>query len=196
MVNKELEVVQEKVSGMQTMVEETKVENEKQLGEVSDKIKTVKQMGKFIKQEMGKFIDPAKEIITATKEKYDPFLNQCKEAEDKLKKKAEVFMVAEEKRIEDEKEKIADKVETGYIKPETAVDKMEEVGEVEKTKKTANSAISMKKIKTPGNIDESLVPDEYWIPRTLDMVKIGKVIRAGVTIPGVEVIEKSSIASR
>lgn len=195
-VNKEVEVVQGQVNDMELMVEETKVENQEQLADVSDKIKEVKEIGKAIKKEMAKTVDPAKEIIAATKDRFNPFLENCKEAEARLKKKAEVFMLAEKKREDDEKEKLANKVDSGYMKPETAIEKMEKVPEAKKIKKTGRSTLSMRMLKVPGEIDEEKVPEEYFIPRQLDMVKINKVVKAGVEIPGVQVVEKSSMASR
>lgn len=194
--NKEVQIVQGKIDGLKTMVEETVVTNGDQLNEVSDKIKEIKTVQKFIKEEMKKTIDPAKEIISATKDRFQPFLENCLEAEAGLKKKAQVFMLAEKKREDDEKEKLANKVDTGYMKPETAIDKMEAVPEAKKTAKTGSSSLSMRMIKSAGEIDESKVPDEYWTPRQLDMVKINKVIKAGVEIPGVEVKETPSMASR
>jgi len=192
----ELQIIETKVGGMNRMVEETKVEDKDQLASVSDKIKDIKKLQKFIKSEMDKTIKPAKEIIDATKDRFNPFLNACIDAEKGLKEKAQVFMVDEQKKENEEREKIAKKVETGYIKPETAVNKMEEVKEAEKTSRTATSTLSMKMLKVPGKIDESKVPEEYWIPKQLDMMKISKVIRAGVEIPGVEIVEKPSMASR
>lgn len=195
-VTKEVKVVESKVDLMKTMVEETVVENEEQLNAVSDKIKEVKDTGKLIKAEMAKTVDPAKEIIQATKDRFQPFLLSCTEAEAGLKKKAETFMVAEKKKKDDEALKIANQVDTGYIKPETAVEKIEEVGEVKKTASTGRSSLSMRMIKSAGAIDESKVPEEYFTPRQLDMVKINKVIKAGVEIPGVEIKETPSMASR
>ena len=194
--NKEVQIVQGKVDGLKTMVEETKVENHDQLKEVSDKIKEVKEVSKLIKEEMAKTVDPAKEIIKATKDRFQPFLENCLEAEAGLKKKAEVFMLAEKKKEDEEKKKLADKVDSGYMKPETAIDKIEEVHEAKKTAKTGKSTLSMKMIKSAGAIDESKVPEEYWIPRQLDMVKINKAVKAGIEIAGVEVKETPSMASR
>ena len=40
--------------------------------------------------------------------------------------------------------------------------------------------------------DESLIPAEYWV---LDEVKIGKAVRAGITIPGVTAYEEKVMAA-
>ena len=194
--NKQVQVVQKEVDGLRTMVEETVVENQDQLLAVSDKIAEVKKVQKKIKEEMAKTVDPAKEIIKATKDRFNPFLEDCLSAEAGLKKKAGVFMLAEKKREDAEKEKLASKVDSGYMKPETAIEKMEEVPEAKKTAKTGKSTLSMRMIKKPGRIDEDKVPEEYWIPRQLDMVKIGKAVRAEIEIAGVEVVEEPSMASR
>jgi len=194
--NKEVQIVKEQVDSLKTMVEETKVENNDQLESVSDKIKEVKKVIKQVNAEMARTIDPAKEIITATKERFNPFLEDCKSAEAGLKKKAQVYMLEEQKKEDIKRDKIAKKAETGYIKPETAVEKMEEVPEAKKTAKTGKSTLSMRMVKSAGAIDEEKVPEEYWIPKQLDMVKINKAVKAGINVAGVEVKETPSMASR
>lgn len=192
----EIKVVQTKIDGMRESVEAVEVKSEDDLKVVAGHIGNVKKMKKYVEQERDKYIKPAKEIIQTAKDKYDPYVKACEEAEKILKGKAEAFMLAENKKIEEAKAKEIAKVESGYQKPETAVKKLENIGEAKKKVDGGDSTLSMKMVKDYRIIDEKKIPEEYYKPRELDLAKIRKVVLAGVAIPGVEVFEKPQMASR
>lgn len=194
MENTQITFFEEKKQGLEKLVHETSVQNDADLAKISDVIKGIKTFTKKVQEEMDKFIDPAKQIIAETKAKYDPYLKTCINAEQALKAKAAIYMEQKEKERLASQKKINDDLESGKIKKvETAVKKLEKLPEQQTSMKTENSGLSMKKIKDIEIVDESLVPKEYW---TLDLVKVKKVALAGIEIPGVKVIEKTSIASR
>ena len=187
-----IEVVQKKVNGMQTMLDAYPVSNDAELAGVSDKIKDIKTLCKAITAQKEKFTLPAKEIIANANEKFDPYIKACKNAEEVLKLRAVKYHNEQEaKRIADEK-KLADKVDSGYMKSETAVKKMEAMPEVQKTVTTQSSGLRFTKRKVAVIFDLSLIPKEYWV---VDEVKVRKEALAGVMIPGVKVEEQTSSAS-
>lgn len=189
----EIKVVKTKIDSMAAQVDAITVTSPEELTQVATHISNVKKMRKYVEQERDKYIAPAKEIIAKAKEQYDPYVRACDEAELALKKKAESFMLEQKKKEDEEKAKIlADK----RTKVETKVEKIAEVKEAPKSVKTNESTLSMKMVKDIRIIDQSQIPDEYYKPRELDMVKIKKVATAGVVIPGVEVYEKPQMASR
>src|SRR3990167_1978201 len=129
----EIAVVQEKTEGMEKMIEAFKITTDEELGLVADEIKKIKTLQKYIEQEKDKLVDPAKAIIAEAKDKYDPFIKKCQNAEIVLKERARAYMTQkEQKRIEDEK-KIAARVEKGTLKIETAVKKLEALPEAQNT---------------------------------------------------------------
>lgn len=198
MENKELAIVKEKLTGMSKMVLETTVTNDEELASISDKIKNVKQLGTYIKSLSDKLVAPAKAIIDQAKAMYDIPQKECKNAEMALKRKAEIYLEKKEADRKAEELKIANKVESGYIKPETAVAKLENLGEVEKKVVTTNSTLSMTKRKVPEIVDPNLIPDEYWI---IDEVRVRKDAlerekNGQEQIPGVIIKEVSTINSR
>ncbi len=198
MENKELAVVKEKLQGMSKMVIETTVTNDEQLAEISDKIKKVKQLGSYIKTLNDKLVDPAKEIIARAKEMYDIPMKECKNAEMALKAKAGLYLEKKEAERKAEELKIANKVESGYIKPETAVSKLEALPDEKKKIVTMNSTLGVTKRKVPEIADPNLIPDEYWI---IDEVRVRKDAlerekNGQEQIPGVIIKEVSSINSR
>lgn len=185
----EIKVVKTKIESMAAQVDAIKVTSPEELTQVANHISNVKKMRKYVEQERDKYIAPAKEIIAKAKDQYDPYVKACDEAEAALKGKAQSFMLEQKKKEDDEKARI---LADGRTKVETKVEKLSEVKEAPKTVET----LSMKMVKDVRIIDQAQIPDEYYKPRELDMVKIKKVATAGVVIPGVEVYEKPQMASR
>ncbi len=196
---KGLEVIKTKAEGMSKMLEKFKVVDEKSLELVADKIKEVKMLGKFIKQKKDEYVAPAKAIIETAKEQYDPYIRMCEKAETGLKDMAVKFHVAQEAKRKVDEAKIISKVESGYIKPETAVTKIETLQEVQKTVRTdKGSGLSFSKIKKVTIEKPDLIPDEYWI---IDEVRVRKEAlqkdKEGLEqIPGVVITEEVSSSSR
>ena len=194
----EIAVVQEKTEGMEKMIEAFKITTDDELGLVADEIKKIKTLQKYIEQEKDKLVDPAKAIITEAKEKYDPFIKKCQNAEIVLKERAKAYMMQkEQKRIEDEK-KIAARVEKGTMKMETAVKKLEALPEAQNTVSSEQgSRLRMSKRKVAEITNPELIPPEFWI---IDEVRVRREALArdkeGIPqIPGVVIREVSDLAS-
>lgn len=189
-----IKLVEEKIKGMRQMVESTIINDDQSLAESADKIKNVKDLGKAIRAEMEKYTKPAQQIINEARTRFLPYEKECKDAEAKIKAKAGEYMTKkEEERIKKE-ESIARRAENGQLKEETAVRKMEELGDEKKSVTTGmGTQIQHKTVKEVVIVDPDKVPKEYWI---IDEVKVRKVALAGVEIPGVEVRERKQIAVR
>jgi uncharacterized protein YunC (DUF1805 family) len=188
--NFDVAIVEEKIKGMRQMVEGTVVNSQESLAAVADYIKGVKTLGKLIRSEMEKYTKPAQEIINNARAKFLPYEQECIQAEKVLKQKAGAYMDEVEAERKRKEESIANRMDKGQLKEDTALRKMEEIGEEQKTVRTENGAkLTRKIIKTVKITNPDLVPDEYWV---LDEVKIRKVALAGVEIPGVEVVEEKT----
>lgn len=189
----QLVLVKQKTTSMESMLEKFQVNDDKQLAIVSDKIKHVKDLQKFIEQEKDKLVKPAKAIIAEAKEKYDPFIKKCQNAEVTLKQRAAKYMDDKEEKERIKKEKLAKRVEKGTMKPETAIEKIGEMPETKKTVKTEKgSALKMTKRRVPVIVNPGLVPKEYWM---IDEVRVRRDALAGKEIPGVEIQLKSNLSS-
>lgn len=196
--DKDLVVVKEKIKGMQAMLDSTQVTTDAELDGVADKIKSVKQLGKAIKQMKEKFTEPAKAIIAQAKDMYDAPIKQCLNAEDTLKSRASKYMSEREaKRIEAEA-KIAARVEKGTMRTDTAMKKIEALPEVKNTIST-NQGSKLRMVRRNVAVIENpdLIPREFWV---IDEVRVRREALARHTsnlpqIPGVKIVEESSIAS-
>lgn len=194
-----VEEIKEHKTRIEQLVEQmnaVKVTTQEELTAVAGYIGEIKKRVKIITEARDKYIAPAKEIIDRAKADFDPMINIGKELEAMLKKKAQDFMDAEDKRIAAAQEKEIKKVETGYQKPETAAAKIAEIAPAESKVAGDHGTLSRSKVATAVIEDESKIPDEYWIPRQLDMAKINKVTKAGGIIPGVRVEMKSQMNMR
>jgi len=194
----EIVEVKQKIKGMREMVDNIKVTNDEELGEVADKIKGVKTLAKFVKQQKEKYTEPAKAIIAEARTMYDPMIKECQNAEIVLKGRANSYMSEKERlRIEKEK-KIADRVERGTLKVETAMKKVEALPEISKTVKTdTGSKLQQAKRRVAKIVDPTLIPKEYWV---VDEVRVRRdaLLRDKSNmepIPGVEIVEETYLTS-
>jgi hypothetical protein len=186
-------IIDEKIKGMRAMVETTVVNDDQTLAAITDKIKGVKTLGKFIRGVMEESTRPAREIIENAQRRYLPLEKECKAAEDLLKGKANEYMAkveAERKRQEDI---IARQEAAGRIKETTAERKLTELGDEKKNVVTEGAKLNRSMRKVAVIVDAEKIPHEYWV---VDEVRVRKAALAGAVIPGVEVREEASISIR
>lgn len=62
-----------------------------------------------------------------------------------------------------------------------------------KSVQTEAGNVTARKVKKFKVSDEGLIPDQYWM---LDEAKIGKAVRAGIDVPGVQVWEEETLSVR
>ncbi len=195
-------VVTTKIKGLQEQVQNLKITTPEENQRATELLAGIRKFKKLIKQEMDKYIIPAKEIIKATKEKYDPYINEINQAEARIKAEMERFYLEQKKAEEKKKEQIAKRVEKGTMKVETAVKKMSEVQTAEKTVKTNEGTASVRMVKTVEFAELNLLKDEDIIflakngYLTWNKTQARKDALAGKELPGVIVEEKPSIAIR
>lgn len=184
---------------MEAMVAATQVTNDDELNLVADKIKQIKKLEKYVLQEKEKYTEPAKKIIEEAKEQYDPYIKQCRNAEIMLKEKAKKYMLAKEEKRETKIDNIAGRVERGTMKQETAIEKLENLPEEQKTVRSdKGSALTISKRKVAVIEKPELVPKQYWI---IDEVRVRRealeLDKKGLPqIPGVVIREEADLSSR
>jgi hypothetical protein len=62
-----------------------------------------------------------------------------------------------------------------------------------KSVQTDAGGVTARKVKKHRIVDESLIPDTYWI---VDEAKVGKAVRAGIEVPGVQVWDEETLSVR
>jgi predicted RND superfamily exporter protein len=193
----EIAIVDEKIKGLRTMVESTKVTSDEELAKASDLTKQIKVMAKFLKEKKEIFVKPANEIIAQAKSIYDGPIKECLNAEEVIKQRMGKYMTDQAEIRRKQEQEIADKLEKGKIKTETAVRRIEKLPDAPKNVQTANSGVQLRKRKVATIQDKNLIPDEYWI---VDEVRVRRDAldreKNGLhQIPGVIITEETSVAS-
>lgn len=134
---------------------------------------------KELTQDKKKLTDPINASLKAIRLKYAPFEASLSTAIDLLSDKISVYQTALKNENLMEKEKIASKVESGYIKVDTAIAKLDELQIIEK-KIDNTTFVSTPKFEVT---DLLLVPIEYHLANE---VAIRRAMLAGIQLPGVK----------
>jgi hypothetical protein len=193
-----LAVIKSQATKMQNMLDEFQVTDDQSLTLVADKIKNVKTLAKAVDEQKKKFTDPANAILKEAREKFDPIIKQCKNAEITLKQRAGAYMQKKDDERRAEEARIAARVEKGTMKEETAMRKMEAMPEVQTTVRTDQGAgLRMSKRRVAVIESPDQVPDEYWV---IDEVRVRRDAlerdkNGEPQIPGVMIREEASISS-
>jgi acyl transferase domain-containing protein len=180
----DIKVINTKTNKMLKVIDSLDVTNTDEVKKMTDNIKTVKA---WVKQEKDKYVAPAKEIIAKAKEQYDPVIDSITIAEKQFKTKVTNHLLELQKKENEAKEKLANRVEKGTMKAETAVRKMQEVG------KTENNlgGVTLKMVKNYRIIDESKIPEKYWKRELIKSAIRTDAITNNIEIPGIEVFEEA-----
>lgn len=97
----------------------------------------------------------------------------------------------EDRKAEEAKRKLAERVEKGTMKPETAVKKIEAIKEPEKTVVTDAGKATTKTVKKYRVTDKALIPLVFMEP---DMTAIKAQFRVGKPVAGVEEYEEKELS--
>lgn len=152
------------------------------------------KLNKMITATKEKITKPISEALKNARELFSPAENSYKTANTLVTKKMIDWDDYKEKKAEEERAKIQAKVDSGYIKPETAEQKLEEVVEAPLGTKSNTGTVFAKKVKRVRITNEILIPREYLV---IDMVKLNQaMLREGKEVPGAEIYEEKQLGGR
>ena len=159
----------------------------------TDLLSKINKFADTLKKDRLSLTQPLEDSLKLIRAKYKPTEDLLKEAVDTLKQKMGAFQ-AEQLRIQREEEaKIVAKVESGYIKPETAINKLEEVEQVDTKIKADAGGVTFREDKDFEVIDVSLLPPKYLLP---NLTEIRIAMKAGIELPGCRYFTKQTIINR
>jgi hypothetical protein len=173
------------------------VTNDAEYAEASDKTKKIKEIKNHLEELKAEFVKPAKDIIEKARARYDEKIKRCEMIEKIIKDGAKKYYIQKEDERKKKEDEIAKKLEEGKIKTETAVRRIEKLPEVQKTVRTDESGLQVKKRRVPIIEDPSKIPHEFWEINE-PMVRKAALARdkAGLPqIPGVIMKEEIDMAS-
>jgi len=209
---KELVILKSEISELEKKASEVTITNQQE-NEIATNLKAkLKDFAKRIKDWKEARTKPLNVALKLIREDCAPFEEQL-EIADKIigKKLLDYKRKVDEERLRKEKE-IADKIEADRKKLEADVaagkitetqadkkldqkivkaeDKIGNLEVVQKTIQTNYGQVQFRKVAKMRIVDESLVPDKYWV---IDSVLLRKDVLAGIVVPGAERYEEETV---
>ena len=189
-MNKNLITIKTKVNKALQLSEEIIIKDESTLSQAIDFLKKIKETGKTIKEKKELITKPLNEGLKNARDMFRPIEDNYLMAEKNVKAKILEWNDKQEEIRKEKEKKLAERVDKGTMKMETAVKKIEAMPEVSNEGKTGK--ISTRIVKKVIISNENKLPREYLIPNTQ---KIKKDALAGIKIDGVKVVEEKILAS-
>jgi len=182
-VKKELSLVEKNIQKFQVK----KIQSDNELEKVSKFFLDIRNYKLKIQEKKNSILRPLNEAIKNIRQLFFPIEKKLEDAELSVKKEIEKYHLEKEAKAEKEKQKIAEKVESGKISFEKAIEKVEKIEEAPKNIQSENGIIGFRTIKKVVIENPELLPREYLVP---DEVKIRRDVLNGKEIPGVKVYEE------
>lgn len=154
--------------------------------------------GKVVKTQLDAIVARKEEITKPMYSSYKSILALFKPIETsgeaalaKIKSKMLAYKQAQAAKVEADKQKLAERVERGTMKPETAVRKMDAMQAPVQTVKTDAGKATTKKVKKYRLVDVYALPKEFLKPTlklsdVADTDKVKAAFKLGQTVAGVE----------
>lgn len=182
--------------GQMTKIENTvgslTIETQEDYAQAADVVAKLKELGSSIKDTKEAITKPLNESLKNIRTLFKPIEDQFENAEMVVKSKILAYKKKVDEEAREKEAKIAEKVEQGKMKLETAEKKMDAIERVEQTTRGKTGEVQIRKVRKVRITDETKLPRQYLIP---DMVAIRKDALAGVAIDGVEVYEEETVAA-
>ena len=179
---KELAEYKKQVSFVKKAASDLVIESAGDMAKGSDLLDAVKKVETMIIERKEQITRPLMTALASARDLFKPLEIDHAEAKITIKAKMLAYAIEEEARITKEKSRIEARVEKGTMRTDTAIKKMEGIGDNQTSIRTVT------KIRI---VDENLIPREYLVP---DMTKITEaVLRQKLFISGVETYEEKSI---
>jgi|TARA_R100000049_G_C1922166_1_gene67201 hypothetical protein len=191
---KEIKQYEKQVSFAEKKAGDLVIESEVDMTSGTDLLDELKTVEKAVKQRKEAITRPLMEGLSSARELFKPLEVGYANAKKITKQKMLDYTIAEEERQEEAKAKVLKRVEKGTMRVDTAVGKMEDIGEAKKSFEGTSSKTSIKKVTKIRIVDETKIPREYLVP---DMKAITEaVLRQRIEVPGIETYEEKSIVGR
>lgn len=136
-----------------------------------------------ITEEKERVTKPLNEALKVERSRWKPLETVYNDAIGAIRAKMTTYQTNLLKVQQQDTEKVIAKVESGYIKPETAVKKLEALPQVEKEHATEAGLVQFREKKQLLITDQLVIPRQYLIP---DEDKILKALKEGTVIAGCE----------
>lgn len=190
-VEKDVKEYKSQVAFVQKGADNLVIATPDDMAKASDLLVAVGKIEKAVTERKEAITRPLMSALASARDLFKPLEAGYAEAKKTIKGKMLDYSIAEEERINKEKERVEKRVEKGTMRTDTAISKLENIGEAPKSFSGESSKSSLRTVTKVRIIDENLLPREYLVP---DLKKITEaVLKQKLSVPGTETYEEKSI---
>ena len=190
-VEKDVKEYKTQVAFVQKGAESLVITTQDDMAKASDLLVAVGKIEKAVTERKEAITRPLMTALASARDLFKPLETGYAEAKKTIKGKMLDYSIVEEERINKEKERVEKRVEKGTMRVDTAVKKLEDIGDAPTSFSGDSSKSSLRTVTKVRIVDEALLPREYLIP---DIKKITEaVLKQKLSVPGTETYEEKSI---
>lgn len=169
------------------------IENAENMVKATDVLSKMKTVAKMIKERKEAITKPLSEALNSARDLFRPIEANLADAERVVKTKMLAYGAEQDRIAEEERVRLAKRVEKGTMRPETAVAKMENIQNAPTAVQGKSGAMAFRTIKKYRVFNEGMLPREFMVP---DMGRITEALKAGRAVPGAEIYEEKIISAQ
>ena len=188
---KDFSLIKTQTSALEKKINSITIQDKDNYVDAITLLNRINEMGKIIKLKKELITKPLNESLRNARELFKPLEDQFLNAEKIIKKKMLDYSQEVNKIAQEKEEKIAERMEKGIIKLETAEKKINEVDRINKTTQGSYGKVTIRQTRKVRIVNLSLIPREYFIP---DMILIRNDALSGKNIAGVEVYLEDNVS--
>jgi hypothetical protein len=182
-MTKELKVIEKELAPIATQAQSIEVTSEITLKEATSLVSILNKHLDSLIEDRERLTKPINESLKQIRLKYKPASEALESLIASLTAKINKYGNDQAKLLATAQAKLASKVSTGYMKPETAISKLEALPVTPKETSTSEGLIQFADVKKFEVVDITLLPMKY---HTVDETAIRKEMRLGNELPGVK----------
>lgn len=197
---KEVAVVKQQATKALTAAQELEIKSAEQMTSATDLLSKMKTVAKMIRERKEAITKPLNEALASTRCLFQPMESNLAEAERVVKGKMLDYKREQDRVADEARIKLAKKVETGYMKPETVVERMGKIEDAPTSVQGKNSAMSFRTVRKVrlAELKDLSVADLTFLAQG-GYIEWNSSARAdalkGIKVPGAEVYEDQVVAS-
>ena len=188
---KDFSLIKTQTSALEKKINSITIQDKDNYVDAITLLNRINEMGKIIRLKKELITKPLNESLRNARELFKPLEDQFLNAEKIIKKKILDYSQSVNKIAQEKEEKIAERMEKGIIKLETAEKKINEVDRINKTTQGSYGKVTIRQTRKVRIVNLSLIPREYFIP---DMILIRNDALSGKNIAGVEVYLEDNVS--
>ena len=188
---KDFSLIKTQTSALEKKINSITIQDKDNYVDAITLLNRINEMGNLIKLKKELITKPLNQSLKNARELFKPLEDQFLNAEKIIKKKILDYSQSVNKIAQEKEEKIAERMEKGIIKLETAEKKINEVDRINKTTQGSYGKVTIRQTRKVRIVNLALIPREYFIP---DMILIRNDVLSGKNIAGVEVYLEDNVS--